>query len=87
MASRYERHVVGGQTPASSAAAAQIDRLERCIAGAERHVEEQEARIREAALAGRNTAVDDFNLQKMELLLAILREGRERVALHARSPE
>jgi len=68
------------------AAAHEMIRLERCIANAEQHLEEQEARIREAALAGRNTAVDDFNLKKMHLLLAILREGRERVAQSLRRP-
>jgi hypothetical protein len=61
-------------------------RLERCITNAEQHLEEQEARIREAARTGRNTAVDDFNLKKMRLLLAILREGRERVAQSLRRP-
>ena len=61
-------------------------RLDRCIAGAERHVEEQEARIRQAALAGCNTAEDEFDLQKMQLLLAILREGRERVAHSSPAP-
>src|SRR5581483_4408023 len=35
------------------AAAHEMIRLERCIANAEQHLEEQEARIREAALAGR----------------------------------
>jgi hypothetical protein len=80
MASHYKRHIIESVTPASTSASAQIERLERCIAGAERHLEEQAARVREAALAGFSTAVADFNLQKMELLLALLREGRERVA-------
>ena len=70
---------------AVSHAAGQMARFERCIAGAERHIEEQESRIREAALAGCNTAVDDFNLQKMHLLLAILREGRDRVVERLRA--
>jgi hypothetical protein len=87
MAAQYERHIIKSATPASSSAAAQIERLERCIAGAERHLERQEARVREAALAGRRTAVDDFNLQKMELLLALLREGRARVALQQREAD
>ena len=58
----------------------EIARLERCIANAERHVEEQESRLRQAMLDGRNTAMHEFDLQKMQLLLAILREGRDRVA-------
>jgi hypothetical protein len=84
MAAQYERHIIESVTPAISSATAQIERLERCIAGAERHLEQQEARVREAVLAGRRTAVDDFNLKKMELLLALLREGRERIALQGR---
>src|SRR5262245_60263206 len=66
----------GKLTPASG----EVLRLERCITNAERRVEEQELRLRQAMLAGHNTAVDEFALQKMQLLLAILREGRERMA-------
>jgi hypothetical protein len=77
MARQVSLQVVEGISPA---AAGEVVRLDRCIANAERHVEEQEARLREAALGGRSTALDEFDLQKMQLLLAILREGRQRVA-------
>jgi hypothetical protein len=86
MPSQVQRHIIDSETRALPPPAAQIERLERCIAGAERHLEEQEARVREAALSGRNTAVDDFNVQKTELLLAILREGRERVVRQLDTP-
>jgi hypothetical protein len=55
-------------------------RLDRCLASVERHVEDQEARIRLGALSGFNTAGNEFDLQKTHLLLAILRESRDRVA-------
>jgi hypothetical protein len=58
---------------------AQIERLELTIAAAERHIELQEQRIRQATLAGRVTPQDGFELQKLQLLIAILREGRERL--------
>lgn len=54
-------------------------RLDRCLANVERHVEEQEAHIRQEALFGVNTAADEFDLQKTRLLLAILRESRARI--------
>ena len=58
---------------------AQIERIEQTIAAADRHIALQEQRIKEATLAGRNTAQDGFELQKLQLLIAILREGRERL--------
>jgi hypothetical protein len=70
--------VIDGKTLQPAAAAGEILRLERCIANAERHVAEWEARLRQATLDGHNTAVAEFDLQKLQLLLAILREGRER---------
>ena len=45
----------------------------------DRHIALQEQRTKEATLAGRNTAQDGFELQKLQLLIAILREGRERL--------
>jgi hypothetical protein len=86
MATQIQRHIIDDETRTSQSAAAQIERLERCIAGAEQQVETQEARIRASALAGRNTAIDEFDLQKMQLLLAILREGRERVVRQLDAP-
>jgi hypothetical protein len=55
------------------------ERLDRCLATVERHVEDQEASIVQRALSGLNTAGEEFDLQKTHLLLAILRESRERV--------
>jgi hypothetical protein len=81
MASQVSLHVVSDSTSiASISGSGEIARLERCIANAERHLEEQESRLRQAMLEGGNTAVHEFDLQKMQLLLAILREGRDRVA-------
>ncbi len=57
----------------------QLERLDRTISGAERHAEAQQRLIVEAALAGRTTAHASFELQKMQLLIAILREGRARL--------
>jgi hypothetical protein len=62
---------------------AQMERLERCIATAQQRIEAQERRLRQAALEGRSVAVEEFDLQKMHLLLAILREGRERAIRQA----
>jgi hypothetical protein len=58
---------------------AHLDRLDRTIRDAERHVEARERMVAQAALVGRDTARETFELQKMQLLLAILREGRERL--------
>jgi hypothetical protein len=68
---------------ASQGRPAQIERLERCIATAQRQIEAQELRLRQAAIEGRSVAVEEFDLQKMHLLLAILREGRERAIRQA----
>jgi hypothetical protein len=64
---------------------AQIERLELTIAAAARHIELREQRIRQATLAGCAAPQDGFELQKLQLLIAILREGRER--LIDRSPD
>lgn len=82
MTAQVTLHIVNGKSPSLQLVQmpGEVVRLERCIASAERRVEEQESRLRQAALDGRSTAVHEFDLQKMQLLLAILREGRERVA-------
>ena len=80
MASEVRTFIDGDARSTSRSTAGQVARIDRCIEGARRHADEQEARIRAAALAGCNTALDEFDLQKTHLLLAILREGRERVA-------
>ena len=69
---------IGRLDPIREPVAEHMERIDRGIEEAEGRVEEQEQRIQEAALAGRHTAQDQFDLQKMQLLLAILREGRER---------
>jgi hypothetical protein len=56
-----------------------IERLDRTIREAERWLEEQEALIGQAVLAGRDAGHEALDLQKMQLLVAILREGRERI--------
>ena len=58
----------------------QIERLDRLIGEAETRLEEQEAYVREVALVSGSTAVASFELQKMQLLVALLREGRQRLS-------
>ena len=68
--------------------ALQIERYDRLIAAAETRLSEQEAYVREAALVSGSTAVASFMLQKMHLLIALLREGRQRLAdAPAREPQ
>lgn len=74
-----DRSDARGRQIAARPQPAGIERLELTIAAAERHIELQEQRIREATLAGRTTPQDGFELQKLQLLIAILREGRERL--------
>ena len=74
-----DRSDASGRELAAQPSPAQIERIEQTIAAAERHIELQEQRIQEAMLAGRSTAQDGFELQKLQLLIAILREGRERL--------
>ena len=52
--------------------AAYLGRVDQAIEAAERQIEEQEVLIGDAA-------PEIFELQKMQLLVAILREGRERL--------
>ena len=60
--------------------AAQIERLDRLIRAAETRLDEQEAQVREASLVSGTTAVASFELQKMHLLVALLRENRARLS-------
>ena len=60
--------------------AAHLGRVDQAIEEAERQVEAQELLIGEAARGGGDAAPEIFELQKMQLLVAILREGRERLA-------
>jgi hypothetical protein len=68
------------QGSAQRSPASQIERLDRLIREAETRLAEQEAYVLEASLANSNTAVATFELQKMHLLIALLREGRERLS-------
>jgi hypothetical protein len=74
-----DRSDTSGREIGAQPSPAHIERIEQTIAAADRHIELQEQRIKEATLAGRNTAQDGFELQKLQLLIAILREGRERL--------
>ena len=56
-----------------------MERIDRLIEVAESRLEEQEAHVREVALVSGSTAVASFELQKMHLLVALLREGRQRL--------
>jgi hypothetical protein len=66
--------------PAHRSPALQIERYDKLIEAAETRLAEQEAYVREAALVSGSTAVASFMLQKMHLLIALLREGRQRLA-------
>jgi hypothetical protein len=83
MSAREIADRVGPEVAAPRPFAVQLERLGRVIGEAERHVEAQEALVAQAALAGRDAALEDFELRKMQLLVAILREGRERLLEHA----
>jgi hypothetical protein len=65
---------------ARQSAAPQIERLDRLLAEAERRLAEHEAYVREVSQANGNTAVATFELQRMHLLIALLREGRGRLS-------
>ena len=60
--------------------AVQIERYDRLIEAAEARLAVQEAYVREVALISDSTAVASFELRKMHLLIALLREGRRRLA-------
>jgi hypothetical protein len=59
---------------------AHLGRVDQALEEAERQVEEQELLVGEAARGGGDAAPEIFELQKMQLLVAILREGRDRLA-------
>ncbi len=86
MLARSSVERVGATAAVSRAPIAQIERFDRLIREAEIRLEEQESLVRQASLVGRNTAREDFDLQKMRLLLAILREAKERVRASVPSP-
>lgn len=79
MQARHTTAHIGCEAPSGATLPAQLERLDQTITAAERHVEAQQRSIAEATLAGRNSAQQSFELQKLELLIAILREGRERL--------
>jgi hypothetical protein len=79
MSAREIADRVGPEVAAPRPFAVQLERLGRVIGEAERQVEAQEALVAQAALTGRDAALEDFELRKMQLLVAILREGRERL--------
>ena len=70
----------GIQASAHRSPAVQIERLDRLISEVETRLEDQEAYVREVSLVSGSTAVASFELQKLHLLIAILREGRERLS-------
>jgi hypothetical protein len=65
---------------ARSPSVEQIERLDRLLAEAEKRVAEQEAYVREVSQVSGNTAIATFEVQRMHLLIALLREGRERLS-------
>ena len=87
MASTIRSIVIGRKASARHPQADGLIRLDRCLANFERHVGEQEARIRQGSLSGLDTSADQFDLQKTHLLLAILSESRERVARNLGRPD
>ena len=70
---------IGPEVAAPRPLVAQIQRLEQTLEECERRLEAQASLIEEAVLAGRDTEQDIFDLQKMQLVVAILREGRDRL--------
>jgi hypothetical protein len=86
MSARSSVERVGSTVMVSRAPIVQIERFEQLIREAEARLEEQTALVRQASLVGGNTAGADFDLEKMHLLLAILREAKERIATCIPSP-
>jgi hypothetical protein len=56
-----------------------LQRLDQLIDTVQGRLVEQEAAVREASLISGSTAVASFELEKMHLLVALLREGRQRI--------
>ena len=65
--------------PAHRSLDLQVERLDRLISEVETRVEDQEAYVREVTLVAGSTAVPRFELQRLQLLVALLREGRQRL--------
>jgi len=57
----------------------EVPRFDHWIGRIEEHIGDLEGHIRERSLAGEETALESFNLQKLELLLEIAREAKARV--------
>jgi hypothetical protein len=71
---------IAPELPPTPRSEAHLGRVDQAIEEAERQVEAQELLIGEAARGGGDPAPEIFELQKMQLVVAILREGRERLA-------
>jgi hypothetical protein len=84
MSAREIADRVGPEVAAPRPYEAHLERVDQAIEQAERQVAEQEKRIGQVAQGGGDAAKEIFELQKMQLLVAILREGRERLADRAR---
>jgi len=59
--------------------AVQLERFDQLIIEAETRLQDQEDYVREVSLVSGSTAVASFELQKLQLLVALLREGRTRL--------
>ena len=86
MSARNIADRIGPEVAAPRPLAVQIERLEQTLEECERRLEAQATLIEEAALAGRDTTQDAFDLQKMQLVVVILREGRERLLERPQQP-
>jgi hypothetical protein len=75
--------VVDPEVALTPRSATHLGRVDQAINEAERQVEEQEMRVGQAARGSGDPAPEVFELQKLQLLVAILREGRERLAERA----
>ena len=62
------------------AAGSPLLRLDQLIEAVEHRILAQEADVRETSLVDGSDTLAAFELEKMHLLLALLREGRERLA-------
>ena len=80
MATQHIVESTSSEDTTRPSSAGRLERIDRLIEVAESRLAEQEAHVREVALVSGSTAVASFELQKMHLLIALLREGRERLA-------
>jgi hypothetical protein len=74
------------QRLAPLAAASPLQRLDQLIEAVERRIAAHEASMRETSLVNGSNALVAFELEKMHLLVALLREGRERLASASGAP-